>query len=440
MTNYSITGKGMQKIFARSGDASIKAMVDGTNSRNISQRMAIICGVLALLTTLTLVAVAALSSNYIIEQQEQQRGEEMAAGIANEIAPVLASGDLIRLEVSLRSLQKKYGLLGISVFDIEARELSSAGERTSTDYRQYVRAINLDGDIAGEVEVLLLPSAARMELQRMSLGLVSLAFLSSLFAAGLGARWGLQLADRLRALNTRLQLDTSLEQEFSGDEISQLEQTVSSLPLELLRRPADAAGTTANYQEAGLLYLHLDSLSRHVETLDESSLLHYTELQRLIIASAAQLYGGQLAVVRQFGILVTFSDQGSGSPCFRALSTGWLIAQLAEATTANGAPRIRLSQACGISETGTGTSKDIYPDLYNQHLIDELAELAAGASGRIALNTGCATEGEVANRCRTEQIENQLLLTGFEEPYSDLLERQRTLLMKDLQQPDSRVG
>jgi hypothetical protein len=429
----------MQKIFARSGDAEVSAMGGGTNSRNISQKMAIICGVLALLTTLILVTVAALSSNYIIEQQEQERGAEMTAGIANEIAPVLASGDLIRLEVSLRGLLKKYGLLGISVFDIEARELSSAGEHTGTDYREYVRAIDLDGDIAGEIRVRLLPSAARMELQRMSLGLVSLAFLSSLFAAGLGARWGLQLAERLRALNTQLQLDTSLEEEFSGDEISQLEKTVDSLPLDLLRRPADAAGTTANYQEAGLLYLHLDSLSRHVETLDESSLLHYTELQRLIIDSAAQLYGGKLAVVRQFGILVTFSDQGSGSPGFRALSTAWLIAQLAAATTANGVPRIRLSQACGISETGTGTSKDIYPDLYNQHLIDELVELATGASGRIALTTDCAGESEVANRCRTEQIEEQSVLTGFEEPYSDLLERQRTLLMRDLQQHEKRV-
>ena len=91
-----------------------------------------------------------------------------------------------------------------------------------------------------------------------------------------------------------------------------------------------------------------------------------------------------------------------------------------------------MSQACGISETGIGSSQDIYPDLYNQHLVDELAELTNSPTGGIHLTGAVAAEVEITNRCRVR--DEGRMLAGFEEPYCDLLERQRELLLKELRQ------
>jgi hypothetical protein len=127
---------------------------------------------------------------------------------------------------------------------------------------------------------------------------------------------------------------------------------------------------------------------------------------------------------------VSFSDrQSAGSPAFRAASTAWLIQLTAGEAGTGHSLRIRLSQACGISETGIGSSQDIYPDLYNQHLVDELAGLTGSPTGGIHLTEAVAAEGEITNRCRVTG--EGRMLAGFEEPYCDLLERQRQLLLKE---------
>jgi hypothetical protein len=70
--------------------------------------------------------------------------------------------------------------------------------------------------------------------------------------------------------------------------------------------------------------------------------------------------------------------------------------------------------------------------LYNQHLVDELAGLASSPPGGIHLTEAVAAEGEITNRCRVGGEER--MLTGFEKPYCNLLERQRELLLKDFRQ------
>jgi hypothetical protein len=398
--------------------------------RGLPQNLAWICGGLCLMVALPLVLLSSLSSRYILEQEQRANGSTLATIVASDLAPVMARGDLILLEVSLRQIHSRHQLAGIRVEDVDGRTLGSAGASAEAGSVAYRSLINIDDNIAGEL-ILLVPAAATdSEIQRMNLGLVSLALLLSLFAAALAARWGQGPASRLRALSEKLALGDDID---AGGEIDQLEEAVTKLPLELLKPPAAATGTTADYSDAGLLYIHLESLSHYVETLDEASLLQHTELQRRLVSGAAQLYGGKMTVVRQFGLLVSFSDrQSAGSPAFRAVSTAWLI-QLAASEAGTGhSLRIRLSQACGISETGVGSSQDIYPDLYNQHLVDELAGLASSPPGGIHLTQAVAVEGEITNRCRLRGEDR--MLTGFEEPYCDLLERQRELLLKDFRQ------
>ena len=97
--------------------------------------------------------------------------------------------------------------------------------------------------------------------------------------------------------------------------------------------------------------------------------------------------------------------------------------------------RHTLTQAVGISESGTGSSQDIYPDLYNQHIIDELAGRVDAHPAAILLSQAAARDLDIVSRCRCDGSGEQRL-SGFEEPYSDLLERQRELLLRKLPKGD----
>jgi len=398
----------------------------------LSQRLAVFCGGLCLLATMVLALLGGFSSRYLFSEQEQLQGRLLAARIAAEIAPLIAATDLLRLKVSLQQLREKHRLLQISVVDVEGRLMASAGKPDETGGRRFGAFIYLEGHIAGEATVVAHPSPVEPDLERMSLGLLALALLLSVFAAMLGARWGRERASRIARLTGELSLGESGT--ATADELEALEAAVARLPLDLLKPPAAASTSTADYREAGLLYIRFDSLETHVETLDETSLLAYTEHQRRLIDGAAQFYGGKIGVVRQFGMLVSFdADRDSGSSAFRAVSTAWLIRQSTDGLNPGLSLRIQLSMACGLTETGLGSPQDIYPDLYNQHLIDELAAMTAPRSPDILLSESVAADAEVINRCELADSENHPALRGFLEPYCDLLERQQKLLLRELE-------
>ena len=404
----------------------------GTRALSLQYRAALLAGSLCLAVSITLALLGALSARYIVEQQAADHGAFVASKIASQIAPILATSDLIMLEVSLEQMREEYALLALAVSDVEQRPLGQAGSRSLGVGTEYSASILIDNNLAGELRVTLYEASSDAEVQRMSLALAALAILLSVFAAVLGAKWGQRVATRIDAVNTELSLVQERESRaISTDELLELENAVAALPLDLLKPPASASTSTANYRDAGLLFIHLDSLGKHVETLDESSLLAYTELHRRLIQSAADLYAGKLSVIRQFGVLVSF-DNGhtSGSPAFRTSSCAWLIQKVAEELSANRPMRIKLSLACGLSETGTGTSQDIYPDLYNQYLIDELANLADSADETVLLTPAVSSDPEVQNRCQFGPQES--VLAGFMEPYCDLLERQQELLLREL--------
>jgi hypothetical protein len=400
----------------------------------LSQQAALICGGLCLLTSLALVSLGILSSRFIVNQQQQLHGNKLAQQMAEQIAPILAGGDRIRLEVSLQQLQSKHQLLALKVIDVEGRALGAAGAATPGTGVRYRSPILLEGNIAGECLLVKSAEAGAGDLRGMSLGLLSLSLLLSIFVAVLAARWGQNLAQRLRAAITQLVLvETGAENPTSRSELQQLENTISRLPLDLLKPTAAATTNTADYRHANLLYIKLTSLAAHVETLDESSLLHYTALQRRLIGGAAELYGGKLTVVRPFGLLVSFGEgHNSGDPAFRALAAAWLIKQVSATLNTELPLRMKFSLACGFTETGVGSSRDIYPDLYNQHLIDELEAVTSVDSDNIMLMDAVAEDLQVSNRCRLSHEGGHHSLTDFAEPYHDLLQRQQELLLREL--------
>ena len=147
--------------------------------------------------------------------------------------------------------------------------------------------------------------------------------------------------------------------------------------------------------------------------------------------SVAALYGGSLSVAREFGLVVSFSGHHpSGSPGFRALSCGWLLQQLAADLDDARRLSYRLGLACGLGEASRDSNRDIYPALYNQHIIDELAEAASDTD--VLVSRALAADADIANRCRLEGEENFRVLAGLTGPQVDLLERQRQLLLQEL--------
>ena len=89
----------------------------------ISQRMALLCGGLCLALALLLVLVSSFSSRYLIDQQAATFTRALTLELAKQVAPVVATGDLVRLEATLRSLRERHDLQQIIVTDLDERPL-----------------------------------------------------------------------------------------------------------------------------------------------------------------------------------------------------------------------------------------------------------------------------------------------------------------------------
>jgi hypothetical protein len=397
---------------------------------SFAQRVAVVCGALCLLATLVLATVGNLSSRYILRQQFSTNSESLAQQLARDVAPILEQADLISLEVTLRQLLDRHGLLQLAVMDVEGRQISGAGD-AATPGPDFAAPITIGGNLAGDLVLRRPADTAMVDQEWMSLGLFTFALLISLFSAGVAAAWAQRIADRLQRAGDRL--NTGKQRDDTGDELDRLESSIERLPLDLLTTPAGAADSMAEYQSAGLVYVRLNSLSRYVETLDEVSLLRYIELQRKLLAGAAELYGGELTVCRQFGVLLWFAgSHASGAPASRAAATAWLIQRVAGSLQLR--LRLDLSLACGISESGIGSNTDLYPGLYCQHVVDDMAELTSNEPGRVVLSGDISGDPELVTRARLEELDGVLSLAGFNEPWLDLLERQEQLLLKQLGQ------
>lgn len=398
-------------------------------SLSLAQRVALLSGGLCLLVSLAVVMVSTLSSSHILQEQRARLAQQLCTQLAAEASGSLASGDLLSLEATLREALSSYQLQYLAMYDVEAREIGAAGTSLGPDNPGYRHPVAIDGDIAGELFLELPPDESLQEQERMALGIFFLGLLLSLFAAALAAIQGQKVAHRITRVSEQLALDDASN--IAGDELRLLEARVARLPLDLLRAPRSVPGSVSDYEAASLLYVRLNSLSSYVETLDESSLLRLTEMQRQLVANSAQLYAGKLAVVRQFGLLLTFSgEHASGSPAFRAAASAWLVQQQIARLQPGIRLKLSLSMAAAINVAGAGSIGDIYPDLYGQHIIDDLATATASEPKEVFLSQGMVADIDIQERCDYRQVPEQEYanLSGFKQPWADLVTRQIKLL------------
>ena len=216
---------------------------------------------------------------------------------------------------------------------------------------------------------------------------------------------------------------------------AELEASVNQLPLDLLRGGNQYDPSATNFDSAGLLFVRLNSLQSYVATLDENSLHRYTDRLHQVVYTAAGFYGGELHVVRQFGLAVFFSgDTNAGSAAFRAACCAWLVKSANTKLEKQMPLSLTVAMAVSQSELGMGDGSDIYPGLYMQHTLDELQTVCASRPPKILLSPPACADVDISGRLQTQatEVNDYAMLEAFASPYNDLLERQLRLLLRRL--------
>ncbi len=403
----------------------------------ISQQFALTTAGLCLLVSLALVALAAISSRHMQAQQQEEYGSALAHQIARRISTALESGDLLSVSASLQRFVETSSAEQVAIFDVEGKAIGQAGTALGNQLRQYTAPVRVESDVAGQVVITISDDNAYAAHLRFILSLLGLSILLSLAVYGTCRHLGQRLGTRLKTMARVINLEGE-QRESLVNEVTLLENRIADLPMDLLRTRSDAGPREENYRNTAALYLHLTSLVDYVDTLDEQSLHRYTDRLHQVVYTAAGFYGGELHVVRQFGLAVFFSgDTNAGSAAFRAASCAWLVKSANLELEKQMPLSLTVAMAVSQSELGMGDGSDIYPGLYMQHTLDELQTICASRPPRILLSPAACEDVEISGRLQTQvtELNDYAMLEEFESPYNDLLERQLRLLLKRLADP-----
>ncbi len=405
---------------------------------SLNQQLAYTAAALCLTVSLALVVLAAISSKHLQREQQAEFGSALAHQIARRVSISLENGDLLSITASLQRFVDTSPATAVAIFDVEGKVLGEAGDPQEKNAGQYRAPVRIEADVAGEVLVTINTDSASAAHQRFVISLLGLAVLLSLAAYGAGLKLGKQLGNRIAGLARNLALEDAPPAATGTSELDLLETRVRALPMDLLRTRNDAEARDENYRSTAVLYLHLESLSGYVDTLDEKSLHRYADRLHQVVYAAAGFYGGELQVTRQFALAVYFSGpNNAGSAPFRAASCAWLIQAVAAELEQNMALSMKIAMAISQSELGIGDARDIYPGLYMQHTLDELQAVCASKPPKILLSPAVTDDTDIQGRLQLESTEvlDYSMLESFAGPYQDLLERQLQLILKRLMDP-----
>jgi hypothetical protein len=410
-------------------------------AQSLSLQLPLVAGVAALVVGLCVLWLAATASGHLQAQQEQRYGDALARQLAASLREPLQSGDLLAARATLQRFLDSSLAGSILIIDVEGTPIGSAGTPPDADARPYSASITVGGDIAGEVRLTVEGGAGRESRWRFIFSLLALAAALSLLVFLATRFLARGVARRLTSLATRLAVATSegeSEREAIGDnELLLLESTVDAMPLEMLHGHAPVPRAASDFQDTVLLFVHLASLVRYVDTLSESNLHRYTRRLQQLVQAAAHCYRGELSVARPFGLLLTFAPQpGTGGEAFRAASCALLLRRVAEAVKQSTKLSIDLSMAVGHCEESRDRVEDIYPALHLQGAIDELhgACLREEKPATILVEDTLAGVGELAAIARFEETAPETedrfrRLRGLGEEQEALISHQAKLIV-----------
>ena len=408
------------------------------NNTRLGQQLALTAAGLCLVVTLSLVALAAISSRHMQAELQREHGTSLAQFIAARISTSMESGDLLGISASLRRFVTVSAADEVVLTDVEGRELGRVGTANGLRRQRYSAPVHIASDVAGEVTISVSSDTAAAAQSRFVLSLLGLSVLLSLAVYGGTRHFGQQLGRRLTGLARAIALEEEDPRAQPANEISLLARRIEALPMDLLRTRAEPIARDEHYETTAVLYLHLVSLGDYVDTLDEHALQRYISSAHQVVYAAAGFYAGDLQVVRQFGLAVFFTgDNKTGSAAFRAASCAWLVRAVSRELEQQMSLSMQIAMAISQSELGAGDSADIYPGLYVQHTLDELQLVCAERPAQLLLSPAARRDLDIASRLRvaarpgTEYAE----IEEFAGTYRDLLERQLRLVLKKLTDP-----
>ena len=396
----------------------------------LSHQLALVAAGCCLIATLILVTVASQSTQSILNTTLQEHAQAAVANLGLKAGNELATGDRLGLAAALQFYTDQNLFSGARALDVDGNELAVAGA-TTTSGSLYRHAILIDGNSAGSVE-LYLDLTPQLEAKETLLwGLIALAGLLSTAVFAITRPMGQRLASDIS--DAVAQLDAiSNEPSVSINELHKLRDSVNSLPLDLLKSQNLFYQDEEHYRDTAILCIALKHLPGYLDTLDDTRLQGYVGLLHRIAYGAAGFYGGELSVIRQFGLAIYFSGSHSiGSPVLRAASCAWLLAQSAALAEKTERLSFMPGQAIGVSELGRGDAEDIYPGLYIQATLDELLELAHQDVDAILLSSRAAEDDGLTARVGIDVIDERWMALGdIGSRHMDLLIRQLALLRR----------
>jgi hypothetical protein len=418
--------------------------MQGFRASSLALQLPLIAAGCTLTVACCLLWLAATSSAHLQQQREAAYGEALARQIATAVSDPLQRGDLLSVRASLQRFVDASLATAVLINDALGLPMAQTSPLQATSYRA---DIHVGDDLIGEVR-LSLETPDLEGRQRFLLSLLALAIALSLLVFAI-TRW---LAQRLAATLLALQSQLSLpdaEASDSGNELARLQHSVEQLPLDMLRGHAALPAATREFHDAAVLFVHLDSLARYVDQLNESNLHRYTRRLQQLLGAAAQCYRGELRVTRQFGVLITFAPQrGAGSEALRAASCARLIARITVALQQRTSLSLDMAMGLGHCELGPAQGDDIYPDLYLQAAIDELREVCLGAARYPLIlvvdsllrdrQLAAAAEVDFSGAAESEQRFGELLSLATEQ--EALLEHQAQLIVERIKPATSRRG
>ncbi|MCB1842501.1 MAG: hypothetical protein KDI09_06025 [Halioglobus sp.] len=405
---------------------------------SLGQQLAVAAALLCLVVSLALVTLGAISSKHMQAQLQQSYGSSLAQLIARSVSTAMESGDLLSVSASLQRFVSVSAADQVVLTGVDGKELGQAGNALSALSQRYTAEVYIDQDVAGRVTVTLDDTAARAAQRRFVLSLLGLAILLSLTAYGAARQLGQRVGKQLRAMARSITLAEEEPGQTPANEVQALSHQIAALPMDLLRTRSEPRPQDENYQTTAVLYLHLTSLSGYVDTLDEASLQRYTNQLHQVVYAAAGFYAGDLQVARQFGLAVYFSGHSkAGTAAFRAASCAWLVRAVCRELEQQMSLSMNIAMAISQSELGVGNADDIYPGLYMQHTLDELALICASKPPQLLLSPKACEDLDIASRLQVAptDVGDYALIEEFAGSYRDLLERQLRLIMKRLTDP-----
>lgn len=350
----------------------------------------------------------------ILDQQEQIYGETLAVLAARQAVDATVNQDLVSLQVILRDITANPRVANATIHDVENRLLVQAGSTPNLHRAEgahnFSAPITFHDSVAGYVTLALkeqsYPVANNLTLALivLLLGTLAIAFFK-------------QQAQPVGS-------DTDAP--VAGDD-ADADSARARIPIANLKPMADDLPANKHTVE---LALHIDNLHTLRRQLTGPLLKQLLEILERQIKGVCALYKGQLQEntgATPSRLTIFFRHSSQSSACFNALCTAYLLQRLT--TTANNGIVLRLTAVITPKQEKMSLTEQMMVDNQQQSTGEQMAKRSAR---QIVLSSELAELDDMAQRIDCTAVEDEWHeMTGLQEPYSELLEKQ-LLQLKEL--------